>query len=61
MNLNVKTILIGLVGFLWILAATVAVAQAADALPSWNDGKAKQSIMAFVEKVTTPGSASGGE
>jgi phosphoserine phosphatase len=56
MNLNVKTILIGLVGFLWILAATVAVAQAADALPSWNDGKAKQSIMAFVEKVTTPGS-----
>ena len=28
----------------------------ADLLPSWNDGKAKQSITAFVEKVTTPGS-----
>jgi phosphoglycolate phosphatase-like HAD superfamily hydrolase len=34
----------------------VAVAQATDALPSWNDGKAKQSILAFVEKVTTTGS-----
>jgi phosphoserine phosphatase len=32
------------------------VAHAADALPSWNDGKTKQSILAFVEKVTTPGS-----
>jgi phosphoglycolate phosphatase-like HAD superfamily hydrolase len=31
-------------------------AYAADPLPSWNDGKAKQSIVAFVEKVTTPGS-----
>ena len=39
------------------LASTVATrAQAADPLPSWNDGKAKQSIVAFVEKVTTPGS-----
>jgi len=35
----------------------LAVAQAADALPSWNDGKARQAILAFVEKVTTPGSA----
>src|SRR6266480_5928846 len=25
-------------------------------LPSWNDGPAKQSIIAFVEKVTKPGS-----
>jgi hypothetical protein len=25
-------------------------------LPSWNDGKAKQSIIAFVQKVTKPGS-----
>jgi haloacid dehalogenase-like hydrolase len=33
-----------------------AAAQAADALPSWNDGKAKQSIVSFVERVTTPGS-----
>ena len=28
-----------------------------DALPSWNDGAAKRSIVAFVEKVTKPGSA----
>ena len=27
-----------------------------DPLPSWNDGKVKQSIVAFVAKVTTPGS-----
>jgi hypothetical protein len=34
----------------------LAIAQASDPLPSWSDGKAKQSILAFVEKVTTPGS-----
>jgi haloacid dehalogenase-like hydrolase len=34
-----------------------ALAQAqTDPLPSWNDGPANQSIVAFVEKVTTPGS-----
>jgi hypothetical protein len=27
-----------------------------DPLPSWNDGPAKRSIIAFVEKVTKPGS-----
>jgi phosphoglycolate phosphatase-like HAD superfamily hydrolase len=37
------------------LAFTVP-ARAADPLPSWNDGKAKQSIVAFVEKVTKEGS-----
>ena len=31
-------------------------ARAADPLPSWNDGPAKQSIITFVEKVTKPGS-----
>jgi len=31
-------------------------ARAADPLPSWNDGKAKQSIIGFVEKVAKPGS-----
>jgi hypothetical protein len=30
---------------------------AADPLPSWNDGKAKQSIVDFVTKVTTAGSS----
>ena len=32
-----------------------ALAQAADALPSWNDGKAKQSVIDFVKRVTTKG------
>lgn len=36
--------------------ATLATAQAADPLPSWNDGKSKQSIIEFVEAVTTHGS-----
>jgi hypothetical protein len=38
------------------LAFTATVSRAADPLPSWNEGKAKQSIIAFVEKVTKPGS-----
>jgi len=38
------------------MAFAVAVAEAADPLPSWNDGAPKKAIMAFVEKVTKPGS-----
>lgn len=38
------------------LALTASASQAADPLPSWNDGPTKQSIIAFVEKVTKPGS-----
>ncbi len=38
------------------LAFTTVTSQAADPLPSWNDGPAKQSIIAFVEKVTKLGS-----
>jgi phosphoglycolate phosphatase-like HAD superfamily hydrolase len=38
------------------LALELSVAQAADALPSWSDGKAKQSIVAFVKNVTGKGS-----
>jgi hypothetical protein len=34
----------------------LATAQTVDSLPSWNDGKAKQSIIAFVAKVTKAGS-----
>lgn len=33
-----------------------AAARADDPLPSWNDGKAKQSILAFVARVTKAGS-----
>jgi haloacid dehalogenase-like hydrolase len=38
------------------LAFTATIARAANPLPSWNDGPAKQSILTFVEKVTKPGS-----
>lgn len=41
----------------WLLASSATLAHAADPLPAWNDGPAKQSIVAFVSKVTTPGSA----
>jgi phosphoserine phosphatase len=37
------------------LPFTTTIARAADPLPSWNDGKAKQSIVDFVAKVTQPG------
>jgi len=37
------------------LAMTTTIAHAADALPSWNDGAAKKSIVEFVEKVTKEG------
>jgi hypothetical protein len=38
-----------------VLAFFTTVAQAADPLPSWNDGKAKQAIVEFVTKVTQAG------
>jgi phosphoserine phosphatase len=43
--------------FLFVLLLLTNIAFAADPLPSWNDGAAKQSIITFVEKVTNPGSA----
>jgi phosphoglycolate phosphatase-like HAD superfamily hydrolase len=39
-----------------IILVGVTTAQAQDPLPSWNDGKAKQSIVDFVAKVTKEGS-----
>jgi phosphoserine phosphatase len=39
-----------------LLLAVVGAHAQNDPLPSWNDGKAKQSIITFVEKVTKPGS-----
>jgi phosphoglycolate phosphatase-like HAD superfamily hydrolase len=39
-----------------VMAFTATIARAADPLPSWNDGKTKQSIVTFVEKVTKEGS-----
>jgi phosphoglycolate phosphatase-like HAD superfamily hydrolase len=38
-----------------VLTLATVVARAADALPSWNDGAAKQSIMDFVKRVATKG------
>jgi phosphoglycolate phosphatase-like HAD superfamily hydrolase len=47
--------------FAWLLVLFVfgfaLPALAADPLPSWNDGSAKQVIIAFVQKVTQPGSS----
>src|SRR5947207_7295794 len=39
-----------------IVIAGLTTAYAQDPLPSWNDGQVKQSIIAFVEKVTKEGS-----
>lgn len=44
-------------GFVLCSFGGFASAQASDPLPSWNDGKAKQSIIAFVEKTTKEGSS----
>jgi hypothetical protein len=41
---------------LLLVFANAATAQTIDSLPSWNDGNAKQSIIAFVAKVTEQGS-----
>jgi phosphoglycolate phosphatase-like HAD superfamily hydrolase len=45
-----------IIAVLAISLASFTLARAADPLPSWNDGPAKQSINNFVKKVTTPGS-----
>jgi hypothetical protein len=45
------------VALLAIAFAGLTTAPAQDPLPSWNDGKAKQSIVEFVAKVTKEGSS----
>jgi hypothetical protein len=45
---------VGLIAF----SICAANAKAADPLPSWNDGPAKQSIISFVEQVSDPNSKS---
>lgn len=42
-------------GFVFVVSA-LASAQAAEPLPSWNDGAAKRSIVEFVKQVTKAGS-----
>jgi hypothetical protein len=39
-----------------IVAGATTFARGSDPLPSWNDGEARGAIVAFVEKVTKPGS-----
>ena len=46
-------VLTGVLAGLLMMAATAA--QAADPLPSWNDGASRARILAFVEAVTQPG------
>ena len=41
---------------LTLIFGGLAAAQTVDPLPSWNEGKAKQSIINFVTKVTKAGS-----
>jgi hypothetical protein len=50
---NKQILAAALVGALTFITT---IAHAADPLPSWNEGKAKQSIVDFVNKVTKPGS-----
>jgi phosphoserine phosphatase len=42
--------------FAFALGGPVPAVRSADPLPSWNEGKTKQSILTFVSKVTTKGS-----
>jgi phosphoserine phosphatase len=51
---NPQTILV--VPIIVVLSLVTGIVCADDPLPSWNDGKAKQSIITFVERVTTQGS-----
>jgi hypothetical protein len=53
-RMALKTVL--MIAAVVALGVTTVVSQAADPLPSWNDGPAKQSIIAYVEKVIKPGS-----
>jgi phosphoserine phosphatase len=56
MKMKSKITFAGLGSLLCLLSITVTLCLAADPLPSWNEGQAKQSILAFVKKVTTPDS-----
>lgn len=51
---NPQTLLV--VPIIAAMSLVTGIVHADDPLPSWNDGKAKQSIITFVERVTTQGS-----
>jgi phosphoserine phosphatase len=53
-----KTGILGTLVLTYVLTfGSIAIAQTTDPLPSWSDGKAKESIIEFVAKVTKEGSA----
>lgn len=54
MKSAIKLSIIGLANLL--LAVVIVAAQAAEPLPSWNDGAARNAIVKFVDTVTTQGS-----
>jgi len=55
--MKVKLALLSVLTFAFtFFCADLVVARAADPLPSWNEGNARQSMLAFVEKVTAQGS-----
>jgi len=54
---NSRFLLACVLGLMGFMAVAVTAAQPADPLPSWNSGRVKQSIIDFVTKVTTAGSA----
>ena len=53
---NTQVLLTKLFFGIALIFSGLAIAQASDPLPSWHDGKAKQSIIEFVAKVTQQGS-----
>ena len=56
LSFNVKSIAVGFL-FVSIIFGAGLNANAADPLPSWNKGPTKQSILQFVQRVTTQGGA----
>jgi hypothetical protein len=56
MRTNIRGQIFIAAALLCLLTLTTAVAQTADPLPSWNEGKSKKAIMDFVAKVTKEGS-----
>ncbi len=51
-----KSASLSLAGWILAVGCGAPAMSAADPLPSWNESGPKKSILAFVEKVTTPGS-----
>ena len=47
-----RTIRVGVLAASVVLTSWVSAAAQVDALPSWNDGAAKQAILDFVRKTT---------